>query len=52
MQAYAQAVASGARFVERDSHKKGQVEDAEAQLDSPFVMGLDKKELDHLKKLS
>ena len=28
--AYAQAVASGARFVEKDSHKKGQVEEAEA----------------------
>ena len=38
--------------MEKDSHKKGQVEEAEAQLDSPFAMGLDKKELDHLKKLS
>ena len=50
--AYAQAVASGAKFVEKDTHKKRQVEEAEAQLDSPFAMGLDKKELDRLKKLS
>ena len=50
--AYAQAVASGARFVERDSHKKGQVEDAEEQLNSPFAMGLEKKEFDKLKRLS
>jgi hypothetical protein len=50
--AYAQAVASGAKFVEQDSHKKRQVEDAEAQLDSPLAMALDAKELKQLKKLS
>ena len=50
--AYAQAVASGSKFVEKDSHRKSQVEEAERQLDSPFAMGLDKKELDKLKKLA
>ena len=50
--AYAQAVASGARFVEKDTHKKGQVEDAEEQLSSPFAMGLEKKDFDRLKTLS
>lgn len=50
--AYAQAVAAGAKFVEKDTHKKSQVEEAEAQLESPFAMGLDKRELDRLKKLA
>lgn len=50
--AYAQAVAAGAKFVEKDSGKKKQVEEAERQLDSPFAMGLEKKELDKLKKLA
>lgn len=52
MAAYAQAVASGARFVEKDTRKKGQVEDAEEQLSSPFAMGLEKKDFDRLKTLS
>lgn len=50
--AYAQAVASGAKFVERDSHRRPAVEEAEQQLDSPYAMSLEKKEVDRLKKLS
>jgi len=50
--AYAQAVASGAKFVEKDSHTKSQVEEAEKMLDSPYAMGLDKKELDKLKMIA
>ena len=44
--AYAQAVASGSKFVETDSDLKDLVEDAEVQLESPYAMGLDKKELE------
>ena len=46
VEAYSQAVAGGAKFVEQDAQMRGLVEDAEVQLDSPYVMGLDKKEFE------
>ena len=41
MAAYAQAVASGAKFVELSSDEKEAIEEAEVQLDSPYAMALD-----------
>ena len=46
VEAYSQAVAGGAKFVEQDARERSLVEDAEVQLDSPYAMGLDKTEFE------